>query len=568
MKQYADRRKSNLMVLVALLAMVFSGLTVYHVVSAQGTLLTATGKGVYVGDTVQITDFFSDEPVENIKYGISENSENRECITMSATGQITALEAGSAIVTIEYTQKDALQVSTESFYVAVYAPQVETLSYGAVLELDAYGVYPPGEEYVYQVSNDSLFLTEYGSVQVQGFQGGTVTVKEGQKEITVAEITVEQPRLASEEEVARAIGTEPWENAVENFTPISQGDTEEGLVWSPEDERVAVASGGAVTALSVGSTNIQVTVTAKNKDTVKLRYPFTVTDPKLTKDMLVTASGRNLALPVSGLASASTLEQKEGNKEYAYLSGKKIVAVDKGTMDMRMIVDGRELSIRIVVTDPKCKNIAVPMYKGLAKQLSITGLNKTYSTVSYSSEDKSIATISGKGEIKAKKTGSVKMTIKADGRTITVWAQVGAKKAYQASRKEIKISKQKTQYSQTRRMQKGYYDCSSLVSRVYRQYGVYFGRKKGWAPTAADIGKWCSSNKKVVARKGVKYTKLLPGDLLLYSYSGNNGRYLNIDHVDMYVGDGMCVSASSSNNKVVKTWYYPGSVVLVARPIR
>lgn len=567
MKQYTERRKNILTIFVAAFAILFSGLVVYHVVSAQGTLLTTTNKSVYVGDTIQITDFFSEEPVENIKYGISENSENRACITMSATGQINALEAGSAIVTIEYTEKDALQVSTESFYVAVYEPQRETAYYGGVIELDAWQVYPAGE-YEYSVSNDSLLLSEDGKVQVQGFQGGTVQVKAGQKDITVAEISVEQPRLASEEGAVRAVGTDPWENGVENFTPIDAGDTAESLVWSSDDEKVAVTSGSAVTALSVGSTNIHATVMAKNKDTVKLSYSFTVTDPKLTKDMLVTASDRNVALPITGTVQASTLVQKEGGHSYARLSGRQIEAVSKGTMTMKIIVDGRELSIKVVVTDPRCKHIAIPMYKGLSKTLSVTGLNKTYSKVSYSSDNKEVATISGKGEVKAKKTGAAKMTIKADGRTITVWAQVAAKRAYQASRKEIKISKQKTEYSQVRRMQKGYYDCSSLVSRVYRQYGVYFGRKSGWAPTAADIGKWCSSNKKIVARKGISYKKLLPGDLLLYSYNGNNGRYLNIDHVDMYVGDGMCVSASSSNNKVVKTGYYPGSVVLVARPVR
>ena len=84
-------------------------------------------------------------------------------------------------------------------------------------------------------------------------------------------------------------------------------------------------------------------------------------------------------------------------------------------------------------------------------------------------------------------------------------------------------------------MRKGYYDCSSLVSRVYRPYGVYFGVKRGWSPTAAAIGKWCTNNKKVLSKKAVSYKKLLPGDLVCYSYA-RNGRYRNISHIEIYVG--------------------------------
>ena len=156
----------------------------------------------------------------------------------------------------------------------------------------------------------------------------------------------------------------------------------------------------------------------------------------------------------------------------------------------------------------------------------------------------------------------------ADGRLFIIRTEVSSKIGYKASMKAIAISKKKTVYSQAYRMSNGKYDCSSLVWRVYSKCGVYFGVRSGWAPTAADIGKWCAQHHKVIANKGVSYTKLLPGDLIFFSYT-KNGRYKNISHVEMYTGGGMDVSASSSYNRVVHYWYYPNdSIVMIARPTK
>ena len=134
-------------------------------------------------------------------------------------------------------------------------------------------------------------------------------------------------------------------------------------------------------------------------------------------------------------------------------------------------------------------------------------------------------------------------------------------------KKEIAISKTKTRYSQARRMSAHYYDCSSIVWRTYKRYGVNFGVNSSWAPTAASMGYWCQKNNKVIYRTGVSSSKLLPGDIIFYSYQ-RNGRYKNISHVEMYVGNGKSVSASSSHNKVIHYAYKNRSVVMIARPTK
>ena len=82
-----------------------------------------------------------------------------------------------------------------------------------------------------------------------------------------------------------------------------------------------------------------------------------------------------------------------------------------------------------------------------------------------------------------------------------------------------------------------------------------------------ELASGVQSHNKVIAKKALDYTKLVPGDLVFYSYT-KNGRYKNISHIEMYVGNGMSVSASSSRNAVVHYGYGTNSVVMIARPLK
>lgn len=62
-----------------------------------------------------------------------------------------------------------------------------------------------------------------------------------------------------------------------------------------------------------------------------------------------------------------------------------------------------------------------------------------------------------------------------------------------------------------------------------------------------------------------KRKNLKPGDLIFYSYS-NNGRYKNISHVGIYVGDGKMVEAVDEATGVVIQGYHNGGLVMIGRP--
>ncbi len=121
------------------------------------------------------------------------------------------------------------------------------------------------------------------------------------------------------------------------------------------------------------------------------------------------------------------------------------------------------------------------------------------------------------------------------------------------------LSKVGYPYSQAYRDSGDYYDCSSLAYYAWRSAGVsimYEGSN-----TAASEGKLCYDTNLLV-----NYDEMQPGDLIFYSYD-RNGRFMNITHVAIYVGNGKVVEAANARLGVV---YRPvqgrSSIVFIGRP--
>lgn len=594
-------------VIFAVCLLLFSVCAFQYVARADVYLLNGSSARLFVGETITVSDYFLPEEADKIlqgslQYAVSDESENAGSVALSSDGTVMALAEGSAVIQVTYQLTGDFSVRTESFYITVIPPEEVTAIYGEKIWLAVFDLYNPyrdfdmeeevGGKYTYSFSNDSVILDEdKDGLLVQGFRNAEVYLEKGQEKLLVAKVTVNVPKFR-QAKMARATGTDAFYPVLLNCTSQPYSDYEENTLylaepaWSVANEKIITLSESGFLAVAKGSTKITASFTAKNGDTLTLTLPVTVTDPKLTKELLVMAVDVIKKAPVSGTCSDSTYSSQKdvfgsstGNQEedtdtdrseyrYAQLAlNGKLKGFKEGTEKITFYVDGREFKMTLVITNPRYAKNTFTMYKGLKKTLPILGLNKKYSTISYTSAKTNVATVTKTGNVTAKKVGTVKVKIKADGKTFPVWVEIADKKAYQAAKREIAISKTKTKYSQVKRMLSGFYDCSSLVSRVYRKFGVYFGSKSGWSPTAAGIGQWCSSHHKVIANKAVAYTKLVPGDLVFYSYT-KNGRYKNISHIEMYVGNGMSVSASSSRNAVVHYGYGTNSVVMIARPLK
>ena len=106
---------------------------------------------------------------------------------------------------------------------------------------------------------------------------------------------------------------------------------------------------------------------------------------------------------------------------------------------------------------------------------------------------------------------------------------------------EYALSRLGDPYSQAKRGQGNYVDCSYLARWCYRQAGV----SQFAAGTAAEQARYCVDNGLTIAK-----SNLQPGDLIFWSFN-KNGRFMNITHVGIYAGNGMVIDASSSRGMVV-----------------
>lgn len=118
----------------------------------------------------------------------------------------------------------------------------------------------------------------------------------------------------------------------------------------------------------------------------------------------------------------------------------------------------------------------------------------------------------------------------------------------------LALTKVGCQYSQERRYEEGFYDCSSLVQRCYAEFGITL-------PAIA------STQGQYIVDHGLEVTEdmLEPGDLIFYSYE-NNGQFRNISHVAIYIGNGRMVHAANTARGVVNDPFSPSNIGLYGRP--
>ena len=118
----------------------------------------------------------------------------------------------------------------------------------------------------------------------------------------------------------------------------------------------------------------------------------------------------------------------------------------------------------------------------------------------------------------------------------------------------LALTKVGCRYSQERRYEEGYYDCSSLVQRLYRECGI-------------ELPSIASTQGQYIVDHGLEVTEdqLEPGDLIFYSYE-NNQQFRNISHVAIYIGNGRMVHAANSSRGVVNDPLNPSNIGLYGRP--
>lgn len=266
--------------------------------------------------------------------------------------------------------------------------------------------------------------------------------------------------------------------------------------------------------------------------------------------------------------------QSSNNDIYvsAYLENNRITLIPSqaGKTTVIITINEKEFKVNIQTVLVNISKNSLLMSKSQVKQLKVPGIKQK---VKWSSSNSKVATVSSTGKVKAKKNGNV--VIKAEIGDIKVGCAVSvvSPNRQKAIKRAIQIGKT-CKYSQEKRMQNNYYDCSSLVWKSYSKYGINFG-SVNYAPVDADQGKWCASHKKLVkgglSLKNVNSMKLNAGNLM-FETSENKERYRGIYHVEMIAGY-VCYGFDSKGKPILGiTWanrsenYYGYGGQMVGRP--
>lgn len=237
-------------------------------------------------------------------------------------------------------------------------------------------------------------------------------------------------------------------------------------------------------------------------------------------------------------ANVSVVSSNANMKVAAYLE-KNVLSIDvynPGVSTLTVDINGKKFNLDVNIIDNEMSSTSIVLAEGGSHQLRIRG-EGTGNTV-WSSANPAIAEVDSSGRIIGKTKGNTLITAKVNGKTFGCVVSVTSE-----LRKNVvewaRAYSLRSKYSQSRRMDEGYYDCSALAWRAYNKFGFNI-MSTNYAPTAAAMGKYYDQNKKIVegglSDANIRNMMFEPGDLFFMEGFVNNGRYRNVYHVEIISG--------------------------------
>ena len=206
-----------------------------------------------------------------------------------------------------------------------------------------------------------------------------------------------------------------------------------------------------------------------------------------------------------------------------------------GTAKITFTIYGKVFTVDYESKKLGISNQSYLLVKNKKKKLTVSGYD---GTVVWTSSNPKIATVDANGNVNGKKIGNCIITAKVGDQYLGCAVSVTKSKIKKVTERATYIGTH-WKYSQALRTRKGYYDCSALVWKAYKEKAnVTFG-SKNYPGVALSEAKWCKSHKKMISggitRKKLNKMTVNPGDLLFKS-ANMKKKYSNIYHVEMFTG--------------------------------
>ena len=345
-----------------------------------------------------------------------------------------------------------------------------------------------------------------------------------------------------------------------DYSVCQESDFPYSITYSSSDPQVATVDdkGFVYPQYKTGGVTITATVEYPNQEPVVYTGLLDVTDPSIQSSVAV-ARKENLTISIPGSSEYSSWYFSNKPEKTRYSNSKCNIDVypdeemgclqlsifaknKKSAQNITMTVDGKVLTFKVVFSNPKLNKQVLVVKKGKKLSIPVKELQKD-SVVTCELSDEGIASVTKDGKIKGKKLGTTWMSVDVDGKTFSVLLVVQKGKMYKVVKyaaDQVGVAK----YSQEKRMQKGYYDCSSLVWRSYKAAGLNIG-KKSWALNSDGFANYYYKKGKHYIGKNLKSNKKLKcGDIII------RGKYVKgkaqTYHAELYIGDGYVIEAGGS----------------------
>nr|WP_315104788.1 Ig-like domain-containing protein [uncultured Catonella sp.] len=237
-------------------------------------------------------------------------------------------------------------------------------------------------------------------------------------------------------------------------------------------------------------------------------------------------------------ADISIVSSNSNMKVAAYLE-KNVLTIDvynTGVSTLTVDINGKKFNLDVNIIDNEISSTSVVIAEGGSHQLKIRGEGE--GVIEWNSANSDIAEVDTSGKVVGKNKGNTLITAKVNGKTFGCVVSVTSE-----IRKNVvewaRAYSLKSKYSQSKRMEEGYYDCSSLAWRAYRKFGFNI-MNTNYAPTAAAMGQFYDQKKQIVeggiSDANINKMAFEPGDLFFMEGPVNNGRYRNVYHVEIISG--------------------------------
>lgn len=320
-------------------------------------------------------------------------------------------------------------------------------------------------------------------------------------------------------------------NAIKN-TNDGKTATNNNQVINTENNNISIPTQSAIHKNLVDVTAVTLSQSRLNAKRTKIgAYDNEVTSFKIDVNS-------NIELSETTNADISIVSSNNNMKVAAYLE-KNVLTIDvynTGISTLTVEINGKKFNLYVNVIDNEISSTSVVLAEGGSHQLRIRG--EGAGKIEWNSVNTDIAEVDINGKVTGKKKGNTLITAKVNGKTfgcvISVTSEIRKNVVEWARAYSLK-----SKYSQSRRMEEGYYDCSSLAWRAYNKFGFNI-MDTNYAPTAAAMGQFYDKRGLIVegglSDENINKMAFEPGDLFFMEGSANNGRYKNIYHVEVISG--------------------------------